>query len=129
MSDKLKNASTLKIELPKFCGYSSQMDFFTFKTEFVKLVEPVVQGPYLSDYLKRNYLGGSALTLVEKETDYQEIWKKLKESFGNERFLLQNKLARLDSVPLWKVKGDEKIANTLASLLNAMKDLSTLAEE
>ena len=58
--DKLKNASTLKIELPKFCGYSSQMDFYTFKTEFVKLVEPVVQGPYLSDYLKRNYLGGSA---------------------------------------------------------------------
>ena len=43
--DKLKNASTLKIELPKFCGYSSQMDFYTFKTEFVKLVEPVVQGP------------------------------------------------------------------------------------
>ena len=125
--DKLKNASTLTIELPKFCGYSSQMDFYTFKTEFIKLVEPVVQGPYLSDYLKRNYLGGSALTLVEKETDYTEIWKKLKESFGNERLLLQNKLARLDSVPLWKVKGDEKIANALASLLNTMKDLSTLA--
>ena len=125
--DKLKNASTLKIELPKFSGYSSEMDYYTFKSEFVKLVEPVVQGPYLSDYLKRNYLSGSALTLVEKETDYIEIWKKLKESFGNERLLLQNKLSRLDSVALWKVKGDEKIANALATLLNTMKDLSTLA--
>ena len=125
--DKLKNASTLTIELPKFSGYSSEMDFYTFKSKFVKLVEPVVQSPYLCDYLKRNYLSGSALTLVEQETEYSEIWKKLKESFGNERLLLQNKLAGLDSVALWKVRGDEKIANAIASLLNTMRDLSTLA--
>ena len=126
-ADKLKNATTLSIELPKFGGYMSEMDFYTFKSEFVKLVEPVIQKPYLSDYLKRNYLCGSALTLVEKETDYSEIWIKLKGAFGNECLLLQNKLARLDNICLWKLRGDEKIADALASLLNTMKDLSVLA--
>ena len=129
-ADKLKNATTLKIDLPKFSGYDCQLDFYTFKTEFVKLVEPMVQAPILSDYLKRNYLTGSALTLVEKETDYQEIWKKLLDSFGNARLLLQNKLAGLDAVGgLWKLKNDEKIMDSLAKIVNAMTDLSTLASE
>ena len=125
--DKLKNASTLDIDLPKFSGYSCEMDFYTFKSKFIQLFEPVVQKPYLSDYLKRNHLSGSALTLVENETEYSEIWRKLKESFGNERLLLQNKIARLENVALWKVRGDEKTADALASLLNTMRDLSTLA--
>ena len=126
--DKMKNATTFRIDLPKFSGYESNMDFYTFKSEFIKLVEPVVQKQYLSDFLKRNYLSGSALTLVEKETDYQKIWDKLKDSFGNERLLLQNKLAHLDNIGgLWKIKGDEKIASAIAGLLNAMQDLSSLA--
>ena len=40
--DKLKKASTLQIELPKFSGYNCKMDFNTFKSEFQKLVEPTV---------------------------------------------------------------------------------------
>ena len=129
-SDKLKNAASLKIDLPKFSGYDCQMDFYTFKSEFKKLVEPVVQKQFRSDYLKRNYLSGPALNLVEKETDYSEIWKKLLDSFGNARLLLQNRLAKLDDVGgLWKAKGDEKIANTLASVINTMTELSALATE
>ena len=91
--EKMKNATTLRIELPKFGGYGSKMDLYTFKSEFKKLVEPVVQKQFLADYLKRNYLSGSALNLVEKETDYSKIWEKLKESYGNQRLLLQNKLS------------------------------------
>ena len=129
-SDKLKNAASLKINLPKFSGYDCQMDFYTFKSEFKKLVEPVVQKQYLSDYLKRNYLTGSALSLVEKESEYSEIWKKLLDSFGNARLLLQNKLASLVGVGgLWKVKGEEKIRDSLAKVLNTMKDLEVLAAE
>ena len=106
------------------------MDFYTFKSEFKKLVEPVVQKQYLSDYLKRNYLTGSALSLVEKESEYSEIWKKLLDSFGNARLLLQNKLASLVGVgALWKVKGEEKIRDSLAKVLNTMKDLEVLAAE
>ena len=82
-SDKLKNASTLQFELPKFSGYDSKMDFYTFKSEFQKLVEPTVQIMYWADYLKRNYLTGSAFTFVERESDYSKIWHRLFESFGN----------------------------------------------
>ena len=42
--------------------------------------------------------------------------------------MLQNKLGFLDKIGgLWKIKGEEKIANALASLINAMKDLGFLA--
>ena len=93
-------------------------------------MEPVIQKQYLSDYLKRNYLTGSALSLVEKENDYPEIWKKLLDSFGNARLLLQNKLASLVGVGgLWKVKGEEKIRDSLAKVLNTMTDLENLAAE
>ena len=49
--DKLKNASTLQFELPKFSSYDCKMDFYTFKSEFQKLVEPTVQRKYWADYL------------------------------------------------------------------------------
>ena len=41
--EKLKNASLLGINLPKFKGYESSMDFYTFKSEFEKLILPRVQ--------------------------------------------------------------------------------------
>ena len=126
--EKMKNATTLRIELPKFGGYESKMDFYTFKSEFQKLVEPVVQKQFLADYLKRNYLCGAALNLVDKETDYSKIWEKLKGSYGNQRLLLQNKLSHLSNFGgLWKLKGDEKIAEALATLMNSMTELSSLA--
>ena len=128
-ADKLKYASELTIELPKFSGYDSKMDFYTFKTEFKKLVEPKVQKKNYADYLKRNYLSGSALILVEKETSYEKIWERLHESYGNSRLLLQNKLSSLDKISLSNAKGDQKIATILASLINTMRDLSTLAKD
>ena len=51
--DKLKNATSLDIELPKFSGYDCAIDFFTFKTEFKKLKESMVQRKYWSDFLKK----------------------------------------------------------------------------
>ena len=40
--EKIKNASGLKIDLPKFSGYDGSIDFFTFKSEFKRLVESSV---------------------------------------------------------------------------------------
>ena len=128
--DKMKNAASLKIELPKFSGYDCEIDFYTFKSEFQKLVEPQVKKQFLCDYLKRNYLSGSALTLVEKENDYSEIWVKLLSAFGNARLLLQNKLAGLENFGgLWKARDDESIKDILAKIVNTMSDLSSLAME
>ena len=42
-TDKMKAASEVTIDLPKFCGYDSKMDIFTFKSEFQKHVEPKYQ--------------------------------------------------------------------------------------
>ena len=68
-----------------------------------------------------------ALTLVEREKHYGKIWEKLKESYGNARLLLQNKLGELEKLNCLNSGGDEKIANGLAKLINAMKELQELA--
>ena len=61
--------------------------------------------------------------------DYNKIWARVLESYGDARLMLQNKLGDLDKIGgLWKSKGEEKIANALASLFNAMKDSSLLAD-
>ena len=126
--EKLKGALGLKIEIPKFKGYESSMDIYIFRAEFEKLVQPTVRRLLWPDYLKRNYLTGSALTLVEKIEDIDEIWKKLIEFYGNMRLLLQNKISTLEKQNgLWKIEGDEKIAIAIATLLNIMSELSTLA--
>ena len=128
-ADKMKSALDVAIEVPKFSGYDGKIDIYTFKSEFKKLVEPRVQKKYYADYLKRNYLSGPASVLVEKETDYEKIWERLLSSYGNARLLLQNKLSTLDKLSLTSVRGDQKISVTLASLINTMRDLSTLAAE
>ena len=128
--EKLKSASSLKIELTKFKGYESEMDIYNFRAEFEKLIEPVVLRKLWPDYLKRNYLSGSALTLVEKIESIDEIWEKLISAFGNIRLLLQNKISALEKQNgLWKVFGDEKIGIAIASVINMMSELSTLARK
>ena len=51
-SGKMKNPSKLKLDLPKFHGYSSKMDYYTFKSEFENLIVPHVHAKLLPDYLK-----------------------------------------------------------------------------
>ena len=86
--DKIKNGAGLKIDQPKFSGYDSYNDVYTFKSQFKKIIEPTVQKKFWPDVLKFNYLSGHALTLVEKEVNYDKIWIRLVESFGNSRLLL-----------------------------------------
>ena len=56
--DKINNPSILGTKVPKFKGYDSVMDFYTFKVEFEKLVAPWVQAKLLPEYLKNKYLEG-----------------------------------------------------------------------
>ena len=103
--------------------------FFTFRSKFTKLIEDRIQKKYWVEHLKHKYLAGHAHTLVEKETDYDKIWEKLSKSFGNPRYLLQNKIDALDHASLATAKGDEKIGSALAHLINVMKDLSLIAAD
>ena len=127
---KLEKSAGLDIKLSKFKGHHSEMDIYTFRAEFRKLIEPSVRRGLLADYLKKNYLEGPAHNLVSKIEGIDDIWKKLVEVYGDTRLLLQNKLSSLEKFSkLEKLTDDEKIAFTITSLLNAMTDLTKLAEE
>ena len=127
--EKLKNLNSLDIDLPKFQGYESKMDIFTFRSEFEKLIQPKHQKRYWVDILKRNYLSGPAFVLVDKTEDIDDVWRKLTEAYGNVKLLLQSKINSLDKLGnLGSVEGDEKLANALAKIINMMTELSTLAQ-
>ena len=81
--EKIKNASLLGIELPKFSDYSSDLDFYSFKTKFNKLFSHKVQQSLLPEYLKNNYLSGQALQIVKEVYDLEAIWERLEECFGH----------------------------------------------
>ncbi len=128
--EKLKNASQLGIKLESFKGYESRIDYYTFKSEFEKLISPHVHAPLLPDHLKKNYLGGQALELVKEINELNLIWERLKQSYGNVEHLLSKKLGEFDrGIPLGKVKGDDKIAQAITKIKNIMTDLSSLAEK
>ena len=128
--EKLKNSASLTIELTKFKGYESKHDIYTFKSEFEKLVQPRVQKTLWLHILKKNYLEGPALVLVDKLETIDETWKVLTTAYGNIKLLLQNKIGNLSKMEcLDKIKGDEKIMVAIAKLINAMTELSTLAHK
>ena len=76
--EKLWNTPSLKIKLEKFSGYNSVIDIYTFQVEFEKLYARRIEKKLLPDYLKNNYLKGTALTLVRTLEYLDEIWKRLK---------------------------------------------------
>ena len=123
-------STSLKIELPKFSGYDSKMDIYSFQVEFEKLIAPEIQRKFQPEYLKRNYLDGHALLLVKEVDDLESIWKKLKESFGCTMMLLQNKLSDVKSCgPIWKVTEKPKLLQIISKLINGMTELESLASK
>ena len=40
--EKLKKSSLIPLELPKFKGFDSKFDIFTFKSEFERLIQPTI---------------------------------------------------------------------------------------
>ena len=126
--EKIRNALGLKIEIPRFCGYDSAMDIYTFREKFEKFVAPYVQKPLLPDTLKMNYLGDPALTLVKELKNMDEIWDQLFNAYGNAQLLLLNKLGDLSKISgLDKIKGRENLMHGISSLINAMTELGRLA--
>ena len=126
--EKLKNASTVGIKLPVFKGYDSTLDYYTFRTEFEKLIVPRYSKPLLPEYLKNNYLRGQALEIVKETHDLDQIWERLERSFGNVSVLLSTKLDEVDKIsPLYKINNNEKLVESITKLRNSMSELKTLA--
>ena len=81
-----------------------------------------------ADILKNNLLEGPALSRVRSITDIDEIWERLKRSYGDPNLLLKKKLLYLGKInQIWKLKDSEKIVEALSKMINTMKDLEHLA--
>ena len=120
----------LNIELSKFKGYDSSSDIYTFKSDFEKLHTKLTPSALLPDLLKNNYLEGSALTLVKGIDEIDEIWRRLKASYGDPKLLLSKKLSALNQTNrLWRVRDPEKQIETLSTILNLMRDVMKLASQ
>ena len=81
------------------------------------MIQLTIQKRYWVDHLKKNYLTGPTLTLVEKNRKtLEEIWAKVISAYCN--------------VTIWKIKikEDEKIGLAVANIINVMTERSLLAE-
>jgi len=127
---KLFKESMLNIKLQKFKGYSSSIDIYTFQSLFEKLHFRSTPRRLLSDLLKNNYLDEPALSLVKGEENIEEIWKRLKQAFGDVKIMLSKKISSLHNLEMiWKLKDDSKIAESLSRIISIIKDLLELSKK
>ena len=127
--EELFKTSNLNIKLPKFRGYDSQIDIYTFQLEFEKVYLRSTPKRMLADVLKNNHLDDPALSLVKAEKDIDEIWKRLKLTYGDAKIMLHKKMKKLQSTtPLFKIKDSENLSDTLSKLISQIKDIMNLAD-
>ena len=104
------DSSNLNIKLAKFKGYNSPLDIYTFQDEFEKLYKKGTPSQLLPDLLRNNYLEGSALSLVKGVMEIDEIWKRLKDSFGDSKVMLAKKVAELSNIEqIGRIKDPSKM--------------------
>ena len=122
--------SKLSIKLPKFSGYDSSTDVYTFQTDFEKIHLADTPTDIIPDLLKNNYLTDPALSLVKSVEDIDEIWKRLKQAYGNPKILLQKKLRELNNFDTATNRKDYTKAELwISKIIMVMKDLSKLATD
>ena len=123
-------ASVLNIKLSKFNGYGSALDIYTFQSMFEKLHLKSTPRKLLPDLLKNNFLDNPALMLVKNIEDIDDVWKRLKDAYGDCKIMLKKKLSEVSNLDvLWRIKDPEKITEGLAKIINAMKDLLSLSKK
>ncbi len=130
LKEKAFQKSSLNIQLPKFKGYESEMDIYTFQTEFEKLYLRLTPKKRLPDVIKYSHLEDPALALVKSQDDIDEIWTRLKKAYGDKKVLLQKNLSDVTkSAAFLKSKDPEQLKQGLMKLINTMNDLIKLAEK
>ena len=127
---KLFAESALNIHLEKFSGApDSAIDYYTFKSNFMKLHERSTPRYLLPDLLKNNYLKDPALSMIKSLTDIDSIWKQLQYAYGDVKHLLSKKLSLLGNIDnLSRAKGANNVAFALSKIINVTKELIQLAE-
>ena len=120
-------SSSLNIKLEKFKGYSSEIDIYTFQSDFEKLYLKTIPSDKLPDLLKNNHLANPALAQVKSLDNIDEIWKRLKQAYGDPKVMLQMKMAEVERAgPLTKHKDPEAKKSALVNMINSIADLVNL---
>ena len=84
----------------------------------------------MAELIKNRYLEGAALDFVKRHNDIDEIWKNLKQSFGDSRVMLMKKVQKLESMgTLGRIKDSEKAKNCLSKVINVIEELIALAKD
>ena len=111
-------ASCLNIKLPKFKGYDSAMDIFTFQSTFEKLYEKRTPRKILPNLLINNYLEDPALSLVKSVKDISEIWNQLKLAFGKPKAMLKKKICEINKVihKIYQLLGENRVTKWLINI-------------
>ena len=120
--------SKLNIKIEKFSGYDATTDFYTFRSNFEKMHLSSTPKELLPDLLRNNYLTDPARTMVKSLITIDEVWRRLRESFGDPRMMMSRRLQQLKNLDLNK-KDPEKLISGISSLISIMKEVSSLAEK
>ena len=105
IKQELFNEVKLRINLPRFSGYESKIDIYTFQSEFLEGYKRTTPTRMMPDILKNNLLEGPALSLVHIVNDIDKIWARLKAGYRDPKLLLKRKLAKIGKINnLWKIR-------------------------
>ena len=126
--DKLKLAEQTNIDIGKFSGNAGE-DYYTFKSKFLKRY---VHHPksLMVETLKNNHLAGKAKQCVGSVDDIDNIWKRLKDNFGNTEHMLMHHFSTINKMgSMTKRKSYTEKKHYLQAIINSMQDAINLATE
>ena len=110
--------------------FTSELDVYSFREEFEKFYLKDTPTNKLADLLKHNHLANPALGMVKSLQDYDEIWKRLQEAYGDPKTILSKLLADVKNMkPVWKLKTGDEMKDGLVNLINGTRDLVKVAKQ
>ena len=122
-------SKNLNLKAPVFDGDSKKLNFFEFKAEFETYCKA---NNIRSTNDKRLKLGneclqGPAKMLVKRMTDYEKLWLKLKEVYGNYNELYKQKIEQVTALGICP-KDPEGRRTWLVEILSLIEQTKNVAE-
>ena len=124
------HGSHWRMERTKFPTFSGNpRDFASFKGDFEAIVVPEYPNKLHRVYaLKENCLKGDAKKLVKNMTDYDAMWERLTDRFGDNMQIVDTIIKEISSTSI-KEEIDESFIHFVDVLERGVQDLKAIGEE